>query len=127
MMDSHGLKFTVFPGMIITAISMFMLGISHSLLFILLTCVLRAIGQGAAQPSLQAGCINHIGRDRSGVATSTYFLGGDIGQGVGPMMGGGILSLIAGLQGYRYVFSLCACLIIIAMIYFYFVSKKEKY
>ncbi len=127
LMDAKGLKYTVFPGMLITAISMFMLGQSQSLWFILLTCVLRAIGQGAAQPSLQAGCINHIGRDRSGVATSTYFLGGDIGQGIGPMVGGAILGMIAGLQGYRFVFGLCGILIIAAMIYFYFVNKKERY
>lgn len=127
LMDAKGLKYTVFPGMIITALSMFMLSVSHSLWLILLTCVLRAIGQGAAQPSLQAGCINHIGRDRSGVATSTYFLGGDVGQGVGPMVGGAILGLIAGLQGYQFVFSFCGSLIIVAIIYFYFVSKKEGY
>lgn len=127
VMDSKGLKYTVFPGMILTALSMFMLGVSQSLWVILLTGVLRAIGQGAAQPSLQAGCINHIGRERSGVATSTYFLGGDIGQGVGPMLGGAILGLMTGLQGYSFVFSLCGGLIIIAMIYFYFVSQKEKY
>jgi MFS family permease len=127
LMDSKGLKYTVFPGMIITAISMFMLGISHSLWIILLTCVLRAIGQGAAQPSLQAGCINHVGRDRSGVATSTYFLGGDVGQGIGPMVAGAILGLIAGVQGYLFVFSLCGSLIIIATIFFFFKSKKEKY
>jgi MFS family permease len=127
LMDSKSLNYTVFPGMFITAISMFMLGLSHSLWFILLTCVLRAVGQGAAQPSLQAGCINHIGRDRSGVATSTFFLGGDIGQGIGPMVGGAILGLFAGLQGYRFVFSFCGILIIIATIYFFFKSKKEGY
>ena len=97
------------------------------MLLILLSCVLRAVGQGAAQPSLQAGCINFIGRDRSGVATSTYFLGGDIGQGVGPIVGGTMLGIIAGLQGYRFVFSFCGGLVIVAMIYFYFVSKKENY
>ena len=36
--------------------------------------------KGIAFRSLQAGCINCVGRDRSGVATSTYFLGGDIGM-----------------------------------------------
>jgi MFS family permease len=127
LMDSRGLKYTVFPGMIITAISMFLLGISHSLPFILFTCVLRAVGQGAAQPSLQAGCINHVGRERSGVATSTYFLGGDVGQGIGPMVAGAILGLVAGVQGYLFVFCLCGSLIIIATIYFFFKRKKENY
>ena len=127
LMDSKGLNYTVFPGLIITAISMFMLGTSRSLWLILFTCVLRAIGQGAAQPSLQAGCINYVGRERSGVATSTYFLGGDVGQGVGPMVGGALLGMIAGLQGYNFVFSFCGGLIIIAMIYFFFKSKKERF
>lgn len=127
LMDAKGLNYTVFPGMIVTAISMFLLGVSQSLWFILLTSVLRAIGQGAAQPSLQAGCINHIGRDRSGVATSTYFLGGDVGNGIGPMLAGAIISLIAGPQGYRFVFVLCGLLIILATIYFFFKSKKENY
>ena len=127
LMDSKGLKYTVFPGMILTAISMFILGSSRSLWLILLTSLLRAIGQGAAQPSLQAGCINHVGRERSGVATSTYFLGGDVGQGFGPMVAGALLGLIAGVQGYQFVFGLCGALIIAALIYFFFKNKKEKY
>ena len=127
LMDSKGLKYTVFPGMILTAISMFILGSSRSLWVILLTSLLRAVGQGAAQPSLQAGCINHVGRERSGVATSTYFLGGDVGQGFGPMVAGALLGLIAGVQGYQFVFGLCGALIIAALIYFFFKNKKEKY
>jgi MFS family permease len=127
LMDSKGLQYTVFPGMILTSISLFVLGVSHSLWIILIACVIRAIGQGSAQPSLQAGCINYIGRDRSGVATSTYFLGGDIGQGIGPMVAGAALGAIAGFQGYHFVFFLCGYLIILATIYFFFKSRKENY
>ena len=126
LMDARGIQYTVFPGMIITALSMFLLGQSTSLWLILLTSLLRAVGQGAAQPSLQAGCINHVGRERSGVATSTYFLGGDIGQGVGPMIGGAILGQVAGLAGYQIVFSLCGVLILLAMTYFYFARKRRN-
>lgn len=126
LMDAKGMKVTVFPGLILTAVSMFLLGRAVTLPLVLLTAVLRAIGQGAAQPSLQAGCINYVGRERSGVATSTYYLGGDIGQGVGPMLGGMILMQITGLQGYRTLFDLCGMLLLTAMVYFYFVARKEK-
>lgn len=126
LMDAKGIQYTVFPGMIITALSMFLLGRSTSLWLILLTSLLRAVGQGAAQPSLQAGCINYVGREKSGVATSTYFLGGDIGQGVGPMIGGAILGQVAGLAGYQLVFSLCGVLILLAMTYFYFARKRRN-
>lgn len=127
LMDRKGLQYTVFPGMIICALSLFLLGWTTTLWMILATGLLRALGQGAAQPSLQAGCINHVGRDRSGVATSTYFLGGDIGQGIGPMIGGFILAQIAGAAGYRVLFSFCGVLMLAAMVYFYIMNKKEHY
>lgn len=127
LMDRKGLQYTVFPGMIICALSLFLLGWTTALWMILATGLLRALGQGAAQPSLQAGCINHVGRERSGVATSTYFLGGDIGQGIGPMIGGFILAQIAGVAGYRVLFSFCGVIMLAAMAYFYIMNKKEHY
>ena len=125
IMDQKGLRYTVFPGMAACALSLYLLGMSSTLWTILATGILRALGQGAAQPSLQAGCINCVGRDRSGVATSTYFLGGDIGQGIGPMAGGFVLARIAGLAGYQVLFGLCGTMMLAAMGYFYFFCKKE--
>lgn len=125
LMDKKGLQYTVFPGMIACAASLFLLGFCNSLWLILLAGILRALGQGAAQPSLQAGCINHVGRERSGVATSTYFLGGDIGQGIGPMVGGFILAQIAGLAGYRVLFCFCGSLMLAAMGYFYVMFQRN--
>lgn len=125
IMDRMGLRYTVFPGMILCALSLYLLGMSSTLWMILATGVLRALGQGSAQPSLQAGCINCVGRDRSGVANSTYFLGGDIGQGVGPMVGGFILARIVGLAGYQVLFGMCGTLMLVAMVYFWFYCRKE--
>ncbi len=106
LMDKKGLHYTVLPGLLVTASSLFILGRSASLPLILLTGALRSLGQGAAQPSLQAGCINRVGREKTGVATSTYYLGGDVGQGIGPMLGGLIIGQLAGIAGYR-TYSYC--------------------
>lgn len=125
LMDRKGLRYTVFPGTLLCAASLFLLGFSKALWMILATGILRALGQGSAQPSLQAGCINRVGRDRSGVATSTYFLGGDIGQGIGPMVGGFLLARIAGLAGYQVLFCFCGVLMLAAMVYFFFYCKKQ--
>ena len=76
---------------------------------------------------MQAGCINRVGRERSGVATSTYFLGGDIAQGVGPMVGGFILAQIAGIFGYQVLFCFCAVLMLAALLYFPLMSRKGIY
>ncbi|MBR1694217.1 MAG: hypothetical protein IJ709_02285, partial [Selenomonas sp.] len=86
---------------------------------------LRAIGQGTAQPSLQAGCINYIGRDRSGVAPRTYYLFGDVGQGIGPMLGGMALETIAGIGGYQFLFYACAALLTLRFVIFERFSRKN--
>lgn len=125
IMDKYGMKSTVFPGSIVTALSMLMLANSHSLAAILVTSVLRAIGQGAAQPSLQAACLNYVGRERSGTATSTYYLGGDIGQGTAPMLGGIILTFVTGVAGYRFVFTLCAVLLLASICFFYLFAQRH--
>lgn len=125
IMDRLGLKYTVFPGLILTIISMFLLGRSTTLAMVLISCILRAIGQGAAQPTLQAGCINKAGRQSSGVATSTYYLGGDIAHGLGPIIGGWILGNLTESQGYLLLFDLCGLLLAAAFIYFAFIMKKK--
>ena len=121
LMDKKGIRVTVLPGLALTASSMFILGRSTSLILILITGVLRSVGQGAAQPSLQAGCINKVGTGRSGVATSTYYLGGDIFQGIGAVIGA-----VAGIAGYRTLFDLSGVLMLCALVFFILVTGKEK-
>lgn len=126
LMDRKGIRITVIPGMLLTACSMFMLGRIGTLPLVLLTGVIRSLGQGAAQPSLQAGCIQRVGLKQSGVATSTYYLGGDICQGLGPMAGGLIVGHIAGITGYRVVFDLCGVIMLCALVYFIFYTGKRN-
>ena len=126
LMDRKGIRITVLPGLVLTAFAMFMLGQSTTLVLILITGAIRSLGQGAAQPSLQAGCISAVGREKSGVATSTYYLGGDICQGFGPMIGGLIIGQGAGLAGYTALFNLCGVLLLCALVFFFFITRKEK-
>lgn len=126
LMDKKGIRITVLPGLVLTASAMFMLGRSRTLFVILAAGALRSLGQGAAQPSLQAGCINAVGTDKSGVATSTYYLGGDICQGVGPMIGGCVVQMFAGTAGYTAIFDICGILLLAALVFFFFITRKES-
>ncbi len=69
----------VYPGMALTVSSLILLISADSLALILVSAVIRALAQGAVQPSLQAASIRKVGIEKSGVATSTYYLGGDLG------------------------------------------------
>jgi MFS family permease len=132
LMDKKGLSAVALPAILVTASSAFLLGRasmfgSLALVAILISAVLRAVGQGAAQPSLQTASILKVGKEHSGVATSTFFLGGDVGQGIGPMIGGVIIgAFTSGIQGYRTMFDLCGVLLIIAFITLFIIQKREK-
>ncbi len=126
LMDKKGIRTTVLPGLILTALAMFMLGRSRSLILILITAAIRSLGQGAGQPSLQTGCIEIVGKEKVGVATSTYYLGGDVSQGVAPMIGGLVVQSIVGVNGYVALFDLCGALLLCAFVFFLFITKKSK-
>ena len=135
LMDKKGLYVVALPGMAITSASMFLFAVAGKFpegMFaaIMISSVLKALGQGAAQPSLQAASIKKAGKERSGSATSTFYLGGDIGQGIAPMIAGVIVGNAAtSLQGYVSSFYLTAVLIALAMlglVFIYFHEKKES-
>lgn len=126
LMDRKGIRVTVLPGLLLTATAMFMLGRSRTLILILISGAIRSLGQGAGQPSLQTGCIEIVGKEKSGVATSTYYLGGDVAQGVGPMLGGVVVQSIVGVNGYRTLFDVCGVLLLCALVFFLFITRKGK-
>lgn len=119
--DACGLSVVAFPGFIMTVVSMVLLAFAYRLgdlafPLIMLSGVIRAIGQGSVNPALQTESIKEVGQGRSGVATSTFYLGGDIGQGVGPMVAGAIIGAqTTDVQRYSAVFLLCGALLVVAM------------
>ena len=126
LMDRFGIRWTVYPGIMLTLLSFVLLASSTSLPMILASSVIRAIGQGSAQPSLQAGCVNYMGKERAGVATSTYYLFCDVGQGIGPMLGGVIVGSMAGAAGYGFLFWLCAGLMLLNLLFIaWFFAKRQ--
>lgn len=122
IVDKVPVRYIVYPGLCLSLISMLILANADSMSIIILSAVVRSIAQGAVQPVLQAECIKLAGIEKSGVATSTYYLGGDIGQGVGPMIGG----VIAGALGYQAIFYFCGLLFILGMFIFYMGRRSER-
>jgi MFS family permease len=125
--DRSTLTPIVIMSLVFTGVSMFLIGISTGLPMILLAAVLVAIGQGTGQLSLQSACIKKVDAAKIGVATSTYYIGADIGQGLGPMIGGKISELF----DYKMMFFLTAILmlggIIVFMTYQIYDKRKSSY
>ena len=88
LLDKKGLKIILFPSFVIAAAGMVFLGAAKTLTFVIIAAVLKALGQGAAAPSIQAYAVKQLGPERAGVASSTCYIFQDLGNTVGPIVGG---------------------------------------
>lgn len=124
--DKIKLLYVVDFSLIVTAIGMVLIGRAHVLIPLLLAGAMKAFGQGGGQISLQSACIKKVSPAKIGIATSTYYIGADIGNTVGPMLGG----TIADAFNYEIMFYFTAGALILAFVVFNFYElhqmKKAK-
>lgn len=123
IVDNKGLTLTVNISLIVSAISMALIGVAPTLGLLIVASVLKSIGQGGGQLSLQAESIKRVSPSRVGVATSTFYIGADIGQGLGPIVGGGISQYF----NYTAMFVSCSVLLLVSMVIFNIYQRKAKY
>ena len=124
IIDKSSLSPIVIISLLLTGVSMLIIGRSTGLSMILLASVLVALGQGTGQLSLQSACIKKVDAAKIGVATSTYYIGADIGQGLGPILGGQISEIF----NYGMMFDLTAVLMVggIAVFIAYQIYDKRR-
>lgn len=122
IMDTRGIKVLIYPAFLIGVAAMVLHGLSTTLWVLLLGATLKAIASSSIQSCLLAECIKRGGIERSGVATSTYYIGADIAQGIGPVIGG----IIATSFGYSNMFYFCGIVTIFGGVLFFVNSLAEK-
>jgi MFS family permease len=120
--DSKGASFAVFPGIICVILSMSMIYFANSLIAFLIAGFIYGIGFGAIQPALLALAVRNVSQSRRGAANATFFLGFDLGIGVGSIIWG----LIAEILGYQIIYLLTIIPAIIGgLIYIKSIRKLE--
>ncbi len=103
MVDKRGLSAVLYPGAAMIGTAFLLLsGVNYNNKFILfsIAAVLKAIGVGAVQPALQASAIQSVKSERRGAATSTFYVGTDLGQATAPVIAGRIIDT----NGYPFMF-----------------------
>jgi predicted MFS family arabinose efflux permease len=122
VIDRISLTAIVTVSLILTAASMVTAGLAQGLGLILLAAALKAIGQGGGQISLQSACLKMVEPWRVGIAAGTYYIGADIGQGLGPMIGGQLSSVF----GYTAMFYCIAGILLVTLFLFILQQRKES-
>lgn len=86
LMDRRGFNVVMIPAFLIFGAGLFTIGQSHTGLMLCLGAVLVGLGQGNLVSGGQTIAISRVPRHKLGMGTSTFFLGIDVGMGVGPFL-----------------------------------------
>jgi MFS family permease len=121
MQDRTGLASVLVPAFICMTASACIISFAQTLWLMIIAALLLAFGQGAGQPALLSSCAMVGGKERRGVALSTYYLGMDVGLGIGNVTG----AQVAHALGFTKAYLMCAAMLAIGLIVF--LTTKHKH
>lgn len=128
--DRFGYGFVLVPSMCCFACAFILFSITRSMTTIIIAALFAAGGYGVFQPTVQAMGILSVPPEKRGVGSNTIFLGQDVGQFLGPWLGGitvnkslqrGASELQAYARMYRYMIIPIAIGIVV---YFAFAGRR---
>ena len=118
MIDARTENVVVYPAFIALIITF---GISICGWMLLLAGVFLGIGYGNLSSSMQAIAIKVSPTNKYGIATSTYFIGLDIGIGFGPSL----LGLFTGFISYTEVYIIMAIVAALSTVLYFIVHGRK--
>lgn len=119
--DKRGPNQIMFIGFLALAISFLVLFLAKGYLMFILSAIILGIGFGIVQPTLQAMAINRVEPFRRGAANGTIFTALDLGIGIGSIS----LGLVSNTLGLSYMYLICAFVVIIPMLVFFWKDAKK--
>ncbi|MFK2824816.1 MFS transporter [Bacillus sp. B190/17] len=120
--DAKGENFVMYPSLILFAVGLFLLSQAHHGFTLLLAGAFIGLGFGTLQSSTQAIAVKHVPPHRAGLATSTFFILGDIGMTTGPY----ILGFLLPLTGYRGLYMAISLLVLSSIFLYYLLHGRNK-
>lgn len=98
--DKYGIHRVLLPALLVYGAALFVISWASSLPAFLLAAVINSFGYGAAQPIIQALCMKSVPKERRGVASTTSYIGTDVGY----LIGSPVAGALATAFGYSTMF-----------------------
>lgn len=111
LVDRFG-YYMLLPMLMLMTTSLWLISFSNNLETLILAAIVGAFGYGAAGPVARSMVMGVVPENRQGAASSTLYLASDIGQLLGPVIGG----LIVSYFGYATMFRVAPIWIVVATI-----------
>ena len=119
--DLKGENYVMYPSYIFLALGLLVLAATTDGIVLLVAGAFIGLGYGTFMSNGQAIVLKLVARHRIGIALSTYFIGLDLGLGVGPYVLGDLHAIL----GFRQLYIVCAIIpVICAILYALFYRPK---
>ena len=86
--DAKGEQYVMYPSYLFLTAGLFLLSVTTNSVTLLLSGALVGLGYGTFMSNGQTVCLKIVKEHRISIALSTYFIGLDLGLGVGPYLMG---------------------------------------
>lgn len=110
--DEKGENAVLYPSYICLTIGLVLVAYSQTTWMLLVAGAFVGLGYGTFMSNGQAVCLKKVTPEKIGVALSTYFIGLDLGLGVGPY----ILGSLHGMLSYQGIYLLSAVIPVVVLI-----------
>ncbi|MCD8841977.1 MFS transporter [Staphylococcus arlettae] len=121
LMDDKNENVVVYPAFIFLILTYFVLSITDTGWMLIVAGLLLGAGYGNISSSMQAIAIKVSPPAKYGIATSTYFIGLDLGLGFGPY----VLGFITSTLSYGQLYGIMAIMIIFTIFLYFFVHGRK--
>ena len=121
--DKFGIHISLIPSLVFFASNLVFLAYCTQTWQLLLIAAVNALGLGTAFSSLQALCMKVVPANRRGAGSSTFFIGLDLGDLIGP----GIAGLIVQYFGYSEMFLASLVPLAICALSLYFWVRRGSF
>ncbi|MCF7600945.1 MFS transporter [Staphylococcus pasteuri] len=119
VLDNKGAKLVLIPAIISFALGLLLLSLANNSFILLLSGAFIGLGFGNVSSISQTLAVKTVSSEKVGLATATFFIFFDLGNGLGPIILGNIISI-----GYANMYMLLSTIIFIVGIIFMLFSKK---
>ncbi|PAF21386.1 MFS transporter [Terribacillus saccharophilus] len=121
LVDRKGANIIMYPAIVLFGLGMILLSFTESSMTLLLSGVLVGLGFGNIASITQTVAISQATPQRVGMATATFMIFYDLGNGFGPTLLGGIIPF----TGYSGMYQILAVIIFLSLILYYFLHGRK--
>ena len=121
IIDKKGANFVMYPAFLLFGVGMLLLSVASSNITLLLAGALIGLGFGNISSVSQTIAVNMVAPHRMGLATATFFIFFDLGNGFGPTILGSLISII----GFNKLYAILGFFVIAVSVLYYFLHGKK--